>query len=95
MCGGKAMDRQSEAYRGMTDEDIVEEIPDSIHHPPCTSLKGINLPEDFPDPGGKQKSLIMAEVALHDRIMDPTAPDDYNVQGVYVRMSHRHGEESP
>jgi hypothetical protein len=87
------MDRQSEAYRRMTDEDIVEEIPDSIHHPPCTSLRGINLPEDYPEPEGQPKNLILAEVALHDRIMDPSAPDDHKVQGTYVRMSHRREDE--
>jgi hypothetical protein len=94
MCGGK-MDRQSEAYRRMTDEDVAEDFPGSIHHPPVTSLSSIHLPQDYPDLGGKSKTLIMAEVALHERIMDPTAPDDHKVQGVYVRMSHRHGEDSP
>jgi len=87
------MDRQSEAYRGMTKEDIVEDIYGSVHRSAATSLKGIRLPEDFPDQGGEPKSLIMAEVVLHDRIMDPTAPDDHKVQGIYVSMAHRHGSE--
>lgn len=87
------MDRQSEAYRNMTEEDIVEEIYGSVHISAATSLKGIHLPQDYPDHGGERKSVVMAEVLLHDRIMDPTAPDDHSVQGVYVRMSHRHRDD--
>lgn len=85
------MDRQSEAYRRMTDEDIVEDIPDSVHHEPITSLRAIQLPPDYPETTGQPKTLIQAEIALRDRIMEPTAPDSYEVQGVYTRMSHRTG----
>jgi hypothetical protein len=85
------MDRQSEAYRMMTEEDIQEELPDSIHHPPCQSLDEVRLPQDNPQEEGydKPKSLAQAEGRLFERIMDPTAPDDNSQQGVYTRMLHR------
>jgi hypothetical protein len=82
------MDRQSEAYRMMTEEDIEEGRPDSIHHPPCRSLEGIKLPEEYPDEEGydQPKNLAQAEAILFKRVMDPTAPDDHSVMGVYTRL---------
>lgn len=82
------MDRQSEAYRMMTEDDIVEDIPDSIHHPPCESLWDMRLPRDYPYPEeyDEPKHLAQAEGRLFERIMDPTAPDDNSVKGVYTRM---------
>lgn len=85
------MDRQSEAYRRMTKEDIQEELPDSIYHPTCHSLDGIRLPRDYPEQKGfdAPKNLAQAEVASFVRIMDPSAPDDNSTQGIYTRMLHQ------
>jgi hypothetical protein len=82
------VDRQSEAYRRMTKDDIVEELPDNIVHPPCQSLDEVNLPDDYPDLKGlgRPKNYAQAESRLFERIMDPTAPDDNSVRGVYIRM---------
>jgi len=82
------MDRQSEAYRMMTEEDIVEDLPDSTHYLPCQSLDEVRLPQDYPEEEGfdQPKSLAQAEGRLFERIMDPTAPDDNSVKGVYTRM---------
>lgn len=82
------MDRQSEAYRMMTEEDIVEGRPDCIHHPRCRSLDDIKLPRDYPEEEGygDPKNLYQAEGILFERIMDPTAPDDNSVKGVYTRL---------
>lgn len=87
------MDRQSEAYRGMTPEDVVEEIPGSTIHPPARSLDEISMPEDFPEVIGTPKTLAQAESHLFERIMDPEAPDDNTTKGVYVRMRFEGQEE--
>lgn len=87
------MDRQSEAYRGMTPEDVVEEIPGSTVHLPVGSLDELNLPEDFSDIEGTPKTLAQAEGRLFERIMDPEAPDDNSSKGVYVRMRFEGQEE--
>jgi hypothetical protein len=86
--GGIQLDRQSEAYRRMTPEDIVEDIPGSVAHPPCESLHGISLPEDYLELEGleRPKGYAQAEARLFERIMDPTAPDDNSSRGVYLRM---------
>lgn len=89
------MDRQSEAYRKMAKGDIVEEIPNSVHYASITSLVGIRLPSDYPETTGRPKTLIQAEIALRDRIVDPTSPEGYSVQGVYTRMVHQTGEPQP
>jgi hypothetical protein len=82
------MDRQSEAYRRMTKEDIQEELPDSIVHSSCHSLDEIRLPRDYPEGEGWEgpKDLAQAEGVLYDRIMDPTAPDDTSSVGAYTRL---------
>jgi hypothetical protein len=87
------MDRQSEAYRGMTPEDVVEEIPGSTIHPSVDSLDELHLPEEFPDVEGTPKTLAQAEGRLFERIMDPEAPDDNSSKGVYVRMRFEGQEE--
>lgn len=89
------MDRQSEAYRNMTDGDVLEEIPDSIIHPPVESLDDdeLRLPREFSPIEGTPKNLAQAEGNLFERIMDPTAPDDNSTKGVYVRMRFEGQEE--
>ena len=93
--GGIQLDRQSEAYRRMTPEDIVEDIPGSVAHPPCESLNEISLPEDYPDSEDleRPKGYAQAEAHLFERIMDPTAPDDNSARGVYLRMRVRDDTE--
>jgi hypothetical protein len=83
---GAFMDRQSEAYRGMTPDDVVESIPDSTIHPPIDSLDELYLPREYAPIEGTPKTLAQAESNLFERIMDPTAPDDNSTKGVYVRM---------
>lgn len=81
------MDRQSEAYRQMTPEDAIEEVPESEFHSPAESLQDMKLPREYGKlEFGAPKSLAQAEGNLFERIMDPTAPDDNSTKGVYVRM---------
>lgn len=82
------MDRQSEAYRRMTLEDIVEDLPDNVVYVPCESLNEIRLPDDYEELEGlgTPKNYAQAESRLFERIMDPSAPDDNSVRGSYIRM---------
>jgi hypothetical protein len=91
--GDVLVDRQSEAYRKMTPADVVEELPESIVHPPVESLDELSLPKDYPELKAAPKSLAQAEGRLFERIMDPTAPDDNSSKGSYVRMQFEGQDE--
>lgn len=80
------MDRQSEAYRNMTEDDIQEELPDSTTHLPAESLDELQLPQDFEKLRAQSKTISQAESKLAERIMDPTAPDDTSSRGSYLRL---------
>lgn len=72
----------------MTDDDVVEELPDSTVYPSTQSLDQVRLPDEYPtqvEGYGEPKDLAKAEARLFERIMDPTAPDDNSQKGVYVR----------
>jgi hypothetical protein len=72
----------------MTDEDIVEELPDSTSYEPIDSLGGIRLPhqyqEDDPLDWGVPKSIGQAHGKIFERIMDTEAPDDGSTRNVYL-----------
>lgn len=80
------MDRQSEAYRNMTEGDIQEELPDSTTHPPAATLDELQLPQDFDELRATPKTVSQAESRLAERIMNPSAPDETNSRGAYLRQ---------
>lgn len=89
------MDRQSEAYRWMAEDDILENLPDSVYHVAAISLEGIILPDgylrnDYRHYFEGPKNYAQAEIALYGRIVDLSAPDDISVEGVYLRWAAEH-----
>ena len=77
----------------MTPEDIVEDIPGSVTHPPVQSLSECVLPQNYEDvfEGRTPKTYAQAEARLAERIMDPEAPDDNSSRGVYLRFQFNAG----
>lgn len=81
------MDRQSQAFRGATEEDVID-LDNAKILPPIQSLSEISLPEDFEHTEWDQnketpKTLEEARTALLDRIVDPHAPDDESQANAY------------
>lgn len=77
----------------MTPEDIVEDIPGSVSHPPAQSLSECVLPHNYPDDleWRTPKTYAQAESMLAERIMDPEAPDDSSDRGAYLRFRFNAG----
>jgi hypothetical protein len=82
----------------MGDDDVLENLPDSVFHVAAVSLKGIILPDgyrnhDYLHDLEGPKTFAQAEVVLYARAVDPTAPDDMSTEGVYIRWEAEHRQK--